>query len=862
MQTSSIGKKASGKTFVLCAILLLTILCVLFHKSFDPNQVLFANDAPLGAIKATMNTLPGTFTGNWQDLNWIGGESPSASPNISAFLGTLVSQEVLMKIYAPFTMLLLGLSAWLCFRELGFRPLVCILGGLAAGLNMHAFSIACWGLGTWVISFAMMFLAIAALASQSIRRGWIRGILAGAAVGVGLMEGFDVGAINSLYVAAFGIFVGVAFERFSGKVLAKSAVIVAIVALFAAFTAAHTLSTLIGTQVKGINMAQQDGKSKDERWIWATQWSLPKMELLRVVIPGIFGYRMVDGESQLYEKSYWGAVAQSPGYEQSHQGLARHSGSGEYSGIFVLLIAILATAQSFRKQNNPFSAIEKKFVWFWSATALISLLLALGRHAPFYQFVFALPYFSTIRNPIKFLHPFHVALLILFGYGLESLVRTYFNDAIAKANAARKFTVSAFEKKWTIAGGLLLGGSLLAWMVYVSKKKSLISYLERFDFRSDIAPKIAEFSIGEMGWFVLFFAASIILLLLILRGKFVGKIKLAGILMGALIIFDLAHANVHWIVYQNYKEKYASNPIIDLLREKPYEQRVMVFPFQINDTMSFFQQNVYYLEWLQHLFLYYNIQTLDVAQEPRVPADKEAFLTAFRKAGLSGQVRLWELTNVRYFLGLSGGFADSLNQQIDPAQKRFKVHTAFAVGNSGGAGRYVVQTNLTGQFALIEFTGALPRAKLYSQWQVVTNDPSALEQLVNPAFTPDKTVLVANEIPAAQNLATNSEAGSVQIIAYSPKRVELKAKAEMASVLLLNDKFDPKWKVFVNGQAKPLLRCNFMMRGVQLEKGEHKVEFRFEPPLQTLYVSLTALAAGLGLCAFVAFGRKRKDSGI
>ncbi|MEO6034193.1 MAG: hypothetical protein ABIQ35_02945, partial [Verrucomicrobiota bacterium] len=112
----------SGKAFVICLIALLTVFAILFHKSFDPSQVLFANDAPLGAIKATMNTLPGTFTGNWQDLNWIGGESPSAAPNISAVLGTIFPQEIFMKIYAPLALLLFGLSAWLFFRELGFRP--------------------------------------------------------------------------------------------------------------------------------------------------------------------------------------------------------------------------------------------------------------------------------------------------------------------------------------------------------------------------------------------------------------------------------------------------------------------------------------------------------------------------------------------------------------------------------------------------------------------------------------------------------------------------------------------------------------------------------------------------------------------
>ena len=856
MRTSSSEGLSTGKAFVICLLTLLITLAVLFHKSFDPSQVLFANDAPLGAIKATMNTLPGTFSGNWQDLNWIGGESPSAAPNISALLGTLFPQEIFMKFYAPLAMLIFGLSAWLCFREIGFRPIVCLLGGLAAGLNMHVFSIACWGLGTWVISFAMMFLAIAALASKSISQWWIRGALAGIAVGIGLMEGFDVGAILSLYVGVFGLFIGLVGQKISGRAIAKTTVLMVVVVAFSALAAAHTITTLVGTQVSNVSVTKADSMSKEQRWIWATQWSLPKREMLRVLIPGIFGYRMdVDGSGQLYEKSYWGAVAQTPGYEEDHlkpgyRGLARHSGSGEYSGIFVLLVGILAIAQSFRKQNSPFSIAEKRFIWFWSVTALISMLLSLGRHAPFYQIFFALPGASTIRNPIKFLHPFHIALLILFAYGLESLVRRYFE----KTKGA---LASAFEKRWLIFSGGAVGVALLSWMIYSASKKDLLRYLSTH-FPADTATQIAEFSLGEAGWFVMLLAASVVLVWMILSGKFAGKLKAAGILMGILIVIDLAHADLHWVVYQNYKVKYASNPIVDFLKEKPYEHRVTMFPFQVNEQLSFLQQ-VHYVEWLQHLYLYYNIQSLDVAQEPRSASDNLAFREAFQKSAPAGQVRLWQLTNVRYLLGLGTEFVDQiLNGQFDP-QKRFRVVQPFTFVPESETGRYRVQTNSSGPFALIEFTGALPRAKLYSDWQVMTNDQRVLDTLADLTFDPLKTVLVDSPIAGPANATTtNAAAGSVEFTSYAPKRVELSAKVEAPSVLLLNDKYESKWKVFVDGEEKPLLRCNYIMRGVRLEPGQHKVEFRFQPPLNTLYVSLATLIIGLGLCGFVIVRRKSK----
>jgi hypothetical protein len=69
-------------------------------------------------------------------------------------------------------------------------------------------------------------------------------------------------------------------------------------------------------------------------------------------------------------------------------------------------------------------------------------------------------------------------------------------------------------------------------------------------------------------------------------------------------------------------------------------------------------------------------------------------------------------------------------------------------------------------------------------------------------------------------------------------------------VLLLNDRFDPNWNVRVDGKPETLLRCNYIMRGVYLPPGAHTVEFRFQPPVGPLYVSLAAIGAGLLLLGF------------
>jgi hypothetical protein len=155
-----------------------------------------------------------------------------------------------------------------------------------------------------------------------------------------------------------------------------------------------------------------------------------------------------------------------------------------------------------------------------------------------------------------------------------------------------------------------------------------------------------------------------------------------------------------------------------------------------------------------------------------------------------------------------------------------------------------------GTFGLIEFTRALPRAKLYSKWQVTTNDDAVLKELASRSFDPEQSVFVAGSAPVAPPVTTTN-AGNVAISHYSPKAIALNCYATAPSVLLLNDRFEPNWKVQVDGKPETLLRCNYIMRGVYLSPGTHTVEFRFQPPLWPLYVSLAAIGSGLAVLGMV-----------
>ena len=256
---------------------------------------------------------------------------------------------------------------------------------------------------------------------------------------------------------------------------------------------------------------------------------------------------------------------------------------------------------------------------------------------------------------------------------------------------------------------------------------------------------------------------------------------------------------------------------------------------------------IYGIEWMQHLFQYNNIQSVDIVQMSRVPTDIAAFEGALQFDGnpqnVSRVSRRWQLTNTRYVLGATG----LLNavKLLDPEQQRFRPVMTFEFYKDRPDGPILTRTNATGPFALFEFTGALPRAQLYANWQVSTNDDATLKELAASEFDPAKRVLVAGPLPPPEPAnATNAVAGTVEFVSYAPKHIVLKAQAVVPVVLLLNDKYDPNWQVMVDGQPAALLRCNYLMRGVQIPQGEHQVEFHFRPPIKSLYVSLAAIALG------------------
>ena len=93
----------------------------------------------------------------------------------------------------------------------------------------------------------------------------------------------------------------------------------------------------------------------------------------------------------------------------------------------------------------------------------------------------------------------------------------------------------------------------------------------------------------------------------------------------------------------------------------------------------------------------------------------------------------------------------------------------------------------------------------------------------------------------------------IRLVSYAPDTMRYEYANSSASLAVFSEVYYAHgWNAYVDGQAVPHKRVNYLLRGLELPAGEHKVEFRFEP---ATYIGgeKISLAFNLALLAVVGF---------
>ncbi len=145
---------------------------------------------------------------------------------------------------------------------------------------------------------------------------------------------------------------------------------------------------------------------------------------------------------------------------------------------------------------------------------------------------------------------------------------------------------------------------------------------------------------------------------------------------------------------------------------------------------------------------------------------------------------------------------------------------------------------------------ALPRAWVVGRWRLPAGGTcvAALPQL-----DPQHEVFLETEpVPAPEANAT----GSARVLAFASNRVELEVQASAPALLVLAEAYHSHWQARVNGEARPVLAANCVLRAVAVPAGTSRVEFVFVDPALRAGLTMTG-AAALGI-AGLALGAWRR----
>jgi hypothetical protein len=156
---------------------------------------------------------------------------------------------------------------------------------------------------------------------------------------------------------------------------------------------------------------------------------------------------------------------------------------------------------------------------------------------------------------------------------------------------------------------------------------------------------------------------------------------------------------------------------------------------------------------------------------------------------------------------------------------------------------------------------AMPRATLVGSQRVVRSASAQLADVTSADFDRTGVAIVSSPLaglPAAaqpgrhQQGADERSPGRAHISRYGAERVVIDATASRRSLLILNDVYYPGWTATVDGRAAPIARVDYLLRGVALTPGTHRVVMVYRPASwrDGLVISLVALTLVLALVGY------------
>lgn len=477
-----------------------------------------------------------------------------------------------------------------------------------------------------------------------------------------------------------------------------------------------------------------------------------------------------------------------------------------YVGIMPLLLAMIAVFY-----------VRRRVVWFFAGVAIVSIILAMGKYTPLLEFLYNyVPGFHLFRGNSKFIFITALSMAVLSGFGADALTKS--TDGLKKAFKALIIGFGVVMAAGTLIIYTVCDEGWFRWAINRAVSSS--------DFYSNPAPFLLRgFESVAVGsfydailWAIGLIIAGTAVLLLYSYGKLKEKVLMATIIM--IIVFDLFTFGMRYMVTFDSREVYWDKDVVNFLKQDKEPFRVIAPEMAINSGAA---SGIEILSGYDTIMVKRYSEIINFSQG--ASPDEPMLWLDIRSVN-----KLTDLLNAKYLILESGWPVNN------PAFR-----TVF------DDGRYRIYQNLN----------ALPRAFVVHGYKIINGRDGIFKELESPGFNPALSAITEEEVDGLLN-SPSAKSPTPSFISYSPNRITIEAYLTAPGLFVLGDIWYPGWKAFVDGKETKIYRTNYVMRGVALSEGRHRVEFRYDP-LSFKIGGLISLTSLIFVTAFLIWDWRRRE---
>ncbi|MGO1648714.1 MAG: YfhO family protein [Sphingobacterium sp.] len=559
--------------------------------------------------------------------------------------------------------------------------------------------------------------------------------------------------------------------------------------------------------------ADHGGAGLDKEYAYA--WSQGVGENLTFLIPNAYGGRntgaTLDGSSNAVKTLTQLGMPEGQAQQFANGALSTYWGEKQitsgpwYFGAGIIFLFILALF-----------VVKDRLKWWILAATVLTILLALGRHWPLISDLFFdyFPMYNKFRAVESILVIPSVLIPLLAVLGV--------NEIITKGTA-----IPDLDKKMLYSAGAI--GAICLMIALMPSILSLRNSSHQ-DFVAALQQNVGDQAIANQLVNALLkdradlasrdaWRSLLVVVLTFLPLWFYLKKKLSlGLLIAVLGVVTLADL---WSVNKRYLNE---DSFVDKsLYERPIPEREV-------DQLIHLDQDLSY-------------RVFDLTSSPFQDAGASFFHKSLGGYHAAKLMRFQELLEHQFDANINEDVLDMLNVRY--------LITRDAENNSERIQRR---------------SSAMGNAWFVRNVNFVNGNRAEMEAL--DTFNPRRDAMVNQGLKdkfGTMSLGQPDSTSSIALTSYHPDTMRYEYTAGTNLFAVFSEIFyDKGWKAYVDGEEVPIIRTNYLLRGLALPAGEHQVEFVFAPASMKISntVSLIAsiiLVLGLGLAIGLSI-RQRKES--